>query len=168
MELGTYLVQTYNTPIDDEEDEEDDATHSSGIMERIKFCHGCKEIVTIVTPLPRPPSSPLPSQPTLFLTTSISIIKGLRCTNHSCNFRLHEACATGIFRASRSPECPTCNTEWTGNDPVGEKAAVNLQKHRPGGAGAKRQGGTTQSARKGTQTQAPRGDTEEESEGESD
>lgn len=113
MELGTYLVQTYNTPADDDDDDED-GTRSGAIVERIKNCHGCKEIITV----------------------------GLRCQTKTCNFRLHNPCATQYFRAQRGlKECPTCGAAWTGNDPVGEKAAA--RKRLPGTGGKRQSSGNS-------------------------
>lgn len=118
MELGTYLTQTYNTAAEDEDDE-DDATRSGAIVERIKMCHGCKEIITV----------------------------GLRCQTKTCNFRLHDLCATQYFRAQRGlKECPTCGAAWTGTDVVGEKAAA---RRRVPGAGGGRQSSGNSSTPKG-------------------
>lgn len=51
MELGSYLTQTYNTPAEDDDDDEE-GTRSGAIIERIKNCYGCKEIITIVSTPP--------------------------------------------------------------------------------------------------------------------
>lgn len=45
MELRLWLLETYNEPQGEDEDEENE-----GRSERIKLCQACKEIVTIVSP----------------------------------------------------------------------------------------------------------------------
>lgn len=102
MELTSYLTQTYNTPADDSDNESESGTRSGAVVERIKNCHGCKEIITV----------------------------GFRCQTKTCGFRLHDLCATQYFRAQRGlKECPTCGAAWTAKDRVGEKAA---KKKAPG------------------------------------
>lgn len=111
MELTSYLTQTYNTPADDSDNESESGTRSGAVVERIKNCHGCKEIITV----------------------------GFRCQTKTCGFRLHDLCATQYFRAQRGlKECPTCGAAWTAKDLVGEKAA---EKKAPGvgsGGGGRR------------------------------
>ncbi|KAL7275801.1 hypothetical protein RUND412_001233 [Rhizina undulata] len=98
LELNHYLIQTYNVPAD--EDSEDES-NSGAIVERIKFCHACKEIVTI----------------------------GKRCSSKPCNFRLHDPCAAHFFRVHKDfKKCPLCSAEWTGENHVGEKAFPQLRK----------------------------------------
>ena len=83
-ELQQYLLDTYNIP-----DEE-------GVpIDRVKSCHGCKELLTI----------------------------GQRCENLDCPIRLHDACTEGFFRMSRQRKCPSCGGDWEGNKFVGERAA---------------------------------------------
>ncbi|KAF2225587.1 Nse1 non-SMC component of SMC5-6 complex-domain-containing protein [Elsinoe ampelina] len=89
MELRNWLVETYN---DDEE-------------ERVRFCHGCREIV----------------------------IAGQRCANWDCGVRVHDFCARNMLRAAGGHICPGCKTAWTGEVPVGEKAAKHYG--RPSGVG---------------------------------
>ena len=48
MELRGWLVDTYNTPEDDEDEDEDEEVHQA-----IKMCEGCKEIVTVGQRCPR-------------------------------------------------------------------------------------------------------------------
>ncbi|CUS10864.1 unnamed protein product [Tuber aestivum] len=94
LELGPYLFQAYNTPADEDGEHDDDGSPTNGTIERVKTCHACREIVTI----------------------------GLRCTDKYCKLRLHTACAEGIFRPNRTPECPHCKKGWNGGLPVGEEA----------------------------------------------
>lgn len=113
MELTSYLTQTYNTPADDSDNESESGTRSGAVVERIKNCHGCKEIITV----------------------------GFRCQTKTCGFRLHDLCATQYFRAQRGlKECPTCGAAWAAKDPVGEKAARSgaLGVGRAGGGGGRR------------------------------
>ncbi|KAL8741685.1 MAG: hypothetical protein Q9190_005735 [Brigantiaea leucoxantha] len=69
---------------------------------RIKQCIACKEIVTV----------------------------GQRCPKRSCPVRLHDICTQTFFRMQKSRTCPTCKTEWTGNDFVGERAVLSADKQR--------------------------------------
>ena len=48
--------------------------------------------------------------------------------------RLHDICTQNFFRVQKSKKCPLCKTDWTGNDFVGERAAVATTK------GSKRSG----------------------------
>jgi len=80
IELRSYLKEAYN-------DEE---------MQRIRDCHGCKEIVTV----------------------------GIRCNNRECGVRWHDGCANAFYagRGNRERKCPRCKTECGGNVFVGERA----------------------------------------------
>ena len=80
IELRSYLKETYN-------DEE---------TQRIRDCHGCKEIVTV----------------------------GIRCNNRECGVRWHDGCANAFYRGrgARERKCPRCKTECGGNVFVGERA----------------------------------------------
>ncbi|PWW75447.1 hypothetical protein C7212DRAFT_352345 [Tuber magnatum] len=102
LELGPYLLQAYNTPTDEDDEHEHDGSPTNGIIERIKTCHACREIVTI----------------------------GLRCTDKYCKLRLHTPCAEGIFRPNRTPECPHCKKGWNGGLPVGEEADRGQRRSR--------------------------------------
>ncbi|PUU81248.1 Nse1 non-SMC component of SMC5-6 complex-domain-containing protein [Tuber borchii] len=102
LELGPYLFQAYNTPADEYDEHEDDGSSTNGIIERIKTCHACREIVTI----------------------------GLRCTDKHCKLRLHTPCAEGTFRPNRAHECPHCKKEWNGGLPVGEEADRGQRRPR--------------------------------------
>lgn len=79
--------------------------------QRIKFCEACKEIVTV----------------------------GQRCSNLDCNVRLHDICETAFWNSRPSKHCPKCDTAWTGQNYVGEKAITSTEeylrgKRRSGGA----------------------------------
>ncbi|RPA96421.1 hypothetical protein L873DRAFT_1811269 [Choiromyces venosus 120613-1] len=102
LELGPYLFQTYNTPADEDDEPEDDGSPATGIIERIKTCHACREVVTI----------------------------GLRCSDKQCKLRLHTSCAEGTFRPNRVHECPLCKKEWSGGLPVGEEADRGQRRSR--------------------------------------
>ncbi|KAK1911362.1 hypothetical protein P3342_012662 [Pyrenophora teres f. teres] len=80
IELRSYLKETYN---------DDD-------IQRIRDCHGCKEIVTV----------------------------GIRCNNRECGVRWHDGCANAFYRGrgGRDRLCPKCKTECGGNVFVGERA----------------------------------------------
>ncbi|KAI5853052.1 Nse1 non-SMC component of SMC5-6 complex-domain-containing protein [Morchella snyderi] len=142
MELASYLTQTYNVAADESDSDEGGGTRSGAVVERIKQCYGCKEIITV----------------------------GLRCQTRACNFRLHNSCANQYYRAQRgAQECPTCGSAWTGGDLVGEGAAA---RRRQSGAGPanRRQSGAS-SRRRSTLTQvrlAPRRVQEEEREDDED
>ncbi|KAF1814760.1 hypothetical protein P152DRAFT_430699 [Eremomyces bilateralis CBS 781.70] len=69
---------------------------------RIKDCEGCKDIVTI----------------------------GQRCANPDCLVRFHNFCAQGFFRNGAAKNCPRCQTEWTGQDFVGQEAAKGMAAQR--------------------------------------
>ncbi|KAF3939587.1 hypothetical protein ABW19_dt0201703 [Dactylella cylindrospora] len=99
LELELYLVETYNV---EEEVEHEDGTVTRGTRKlKIKHCDVCKYIHTM----------------------------GQRCSNLSCNIRIHTHCADNLFK--RAPaECPECKSEWRG-DPVGPEAGKGS-----GGGGA--------------------------------
>ncbi|KAF2687128.1 hypothetical protein K458DRAFT_476057 [Lentithecium fluviatile CBS 122367] len=63
---------------------------------RIRDCEGCREIVTV----------------------------GLRCGNRECGIRWHDGCGNQYFRGQQggTRKCPACDTEWTGDVFVGERA----------------------------------------------
>ena len=84
-ELHRYLIDTYNSP-----DEP---------YERIKTCHGCKELLTV----------------------------GQRCEKSDCPIRLHDPCAEGLFRVNREKKCPGCGGRWTCEKFVGERAAKGVR-----------------------------------------
>ncbi|MCJ1476936.1 hypothetical protein MMC13_005605 [Lambiella insularis] len=92
-------------------DEDDDDEGSRGV--KIKQCYACKEIITT----------------------------GQRCAKRSCQCRLHDICTQNFFRVQKSSKCPLCKTDWTGNDFVGERAVVVLDKNkrRSGGTSAPRE-----------------------------
>lgn len=69
-------------------------------------------------------------------------MKGQRCPKKSCPCRLHDICTQNFFRTQSSRKCPLCETDWTGNDFVGERAAISTQ-HKP----AKRKSGSGAVAR---------------------
>lgn len=69
-------------------------------------------------------------------------MKGQRCPKKSCPCRLHDICTQNFFRTQSSRKCPLCQTDWTGNDFVGERAAISTQ-HKP----AKRKSGSGAAAR---------------------
>ncbi|EGS21943.1 putative DNA repair protein [Thermochaetoides thermophila DSM 1495] len=83
LELWQWLVEAYNDP-----EPEDNA------WQPIKFCEGCKEIVTY----------------------------GQRCDEPDCLVRLHDHCSEGFWRTRPDRRCPKCNREWSGNHYVGERA----------------------------------------------
>ncbi|KAL6248762.1 hypothetical protein RBB50_003824 [Rhinocladiella similis] len=91
MELKGWLVDTYN---DEDEDGE--------TRDKIKFCHACKEIITV----------------------------GQRCPRRECRCRLHDICTQNFFRMQRSQTCPVCKTEWDGQHYVGEKAITTSESYQ--------------------------------------
>ncbi|EXJ92910.1 hypothetical protein A1O3_01466 [Capronia epimyces CBS 606.96] len=93
MELKGWLVETYN-----EEDEDGQR------RDKIKFCHACKEIITV----------------------------GQRCPRRECSCRLHDICTQNFFRMQRSQTCPICKTEWDGQHYVGEKAITTSESYQSG------------------------------------
>ncbi|QPH16261.1 hypothetical protein C2857_000862 [Epichloe festucae Fl1] len=72
--------------------------------QRIKFCEACKDILTI----------------------------GMRCSEPHCVLRLHDICQDAFWRARRSSKCPKCQTEWTGDRYVGERAVTMTEAYRKG------------------------------------
>ena len=56
--------------------------------------------------------------------------KGQRCPSRSCQCRLHDICTQRFFSTQKARKCPLCKTDWTGNDHVGERAAMN-KKEKP-------------------------------------
>ncbi|KAK0508690.1 hypothetical protein JMJ35_008966 [Cladonia borealis] len=97
----------------DIDDEEDEDDDEASVSKKIKLCFACKEIITT----------------------------GQRCPKKTCPCRLHDICTQSFFRTQQSKKCPLCKTDWTGNDFVGERAAVALKPKRRslGGAAARRQ-----------------------------
>ncbi|KAI9894745.1 MAG: hypothetical protein M1814_002102 [Vezdaea aestivalis] len=86
IELEQWLLETYNP--EDEGSEE--------VVKPIKFCYGCKRILT----------------------------EGQRCADYDCTCRLHNKCTAGVFRLQKEAKiCPLCKVDWSGKDFVGEKAA---------------------------------------------
>lgn len=46
-------------------------------------------------------------------------------------------CTQNFFRTQKSRKCPLCQTDWTGNDFVGERAAITApSRKRKSGSGA--------------------------------
>ncbi|KAF4553687.1 Nse1 non-SMC component of SMC5-6 complex-like protein [Elsinoe fawcettii] len=108
MELRIWLVEAYNeAAAEGSEDEEQER------VERVRFCHGCREIVIV----------------------------GQRCVDWDCGVRVHDFCARNMFRMAGGQKCPACKKEWTGEVPVGEKAARNYT--RPSGVSAGRRSSGT-------------------------
>ncbi|EXJ68864.1 uncharacterized protein A1O5_07796 [Cladophialophora psammophila CBS 110553] len=93
MELKGWLVDTYN-------DEDEDGNK----REKIKFCHACKEIITV----------------------------GQRCPRRECPCRVHDICTQNFFRIQRSTRCPLCRTEWDGECFVGEKSITTSESYQTG------------------------------------
>lgn len=78
------------------------------VWQRIKFCEACKEIVTV----------------------------GQRCPDRDCNARIHDICCEAYWRTRRGGEriCPKCQTAWTGENFVGERAVTETAaSHRRAG-----------------------------------
>ncbi|PHH59494.1 hypothetical protein CDD82_2450 [Ophiocordyceps australis] len=82
--------------------------------QRIKLCEACKDILTI----------------------------GRRCQEPSCNLRLHDICHEAFFRSRRSKNCPKCDTAWTGERYVGERAITMTKAYQKG---RRRDGGARRS-----------------------
>lgn len=93
LELRPWLVETFNDP-DVAADE----------WQRIKFCEGCKDLVTI----------------------------GLRCPEPDCSLRLHDGCQDAFWRVRRGTKCPKCTREWTGKNYVGERAVTMTEAFQRG------------------------------------
>ena len=100
MELRGWLVDTYNDP-DPEAGDED---QSQPRYDKIKFCHACKEIITV----------------------------GQRCADLKCPGRLHDICTQNVFRLQRGHTCPVCKKEWDGKHFVGEKAITTSDAYLKG------------------------------------
>lgn len=78
------------------------------VWQRIKFCEACKEIVTV----------------------------GQRCLDRDCHARIHDICCEAFWRTRRGGErtCPKCQTAWTGENFVGERAVTETAaSHRRAG-----------------------------------
>ncbi|MCJ1394449.1 hypothetical protein MMC18_007412 [Xylographa bjoerkii] len=86
---------------------DDDEEEDRPRVLKIKLCYACKEIITI----------------------------GQRCPKRSCQCRLHDICTQNFFRVQKSKKCPLCQTDWIGDDFVGERAAeaTNNSQRRSGG-----------------------------------
>ncbi|KAK1783132.1 Nse1 non-SMC component of SMC5-6 complex-domain-containing protein [Copromyces sp. CBS 386.78] len=82
-----------------------DDSDSAGDWQRIKFCESCKEIVTY----------------------------GQRCSEMDCTVRLHDICQDRYWRTRRGEKkCPKCETEWTGDHFVGERAITSRKGYHRG------------------------------------
>ncbi|KAJ4416236.1 hypothetical protein N0V85_002360 [Neurospora sp. IMI 360204] len=85
-----------------------DDSASAKDWQRIKFCESCKEIVTY----------------------------GQRCSERDCTIRLHDICQDRYWRTRRGDKkCPKCETEWTGDHFVGERAITSRQGYQRGRGG---------------------------------
>ncbi|KFX89489.1 hypothetical protein V490_06990 [Pseudogymnoascus sp. VKM F-3557] len=80
-----------------------DPDAEAGEWQHIKNCEACKGIVTM----------------------------GQRCSNVSCNVRLHEGCLGPFWRTRREEKCPKCKTPWKGLW-VGEKAVTTTEAYNRG------------------------------------
>jgi hypothetical protein len=87
-------LRTYLKETYNELPAEDDDEDDAPPIIRIKDCEACREIVTV----------------------------GLRCSNRECPIRWHDGCANQYFRGGRAAKCPKCDTGWTGDVFVGERA----------------------------------------------
>ena len=101
MELKTWLIDAYNEPADDGVEEDVRA-------QKIKFCHACKEIITVVSQ-------------TKFSAGHANTTQGQRCPKRECPCRLHDICTQNFFRSQRSRTCPICKADWDGKSYVGER-----------------------------------------------
>lgn len=110
------LSDYLKTIYDPEPDPEDSA--DAPAEKFIKTCHLCTEILTI----------------------------GQRCDDYDCPLRMHNPCAKVLFERTPEPHCPRCKKPWSGESPVGEKAASRLHIRRPGGGGARRASGMSRAA----------------------
>lgn len=115
MELRGWLMETYNEPVEVADDEEPRA------VDKIKFCHACKDILTVVGGL-----TPAVAQ------YRADHVQGQRCSNHDCPCRLHNTCTQNFFRIQRSQNCPVCQTAWDGKAYVGEKAITTSEAYLKG------------------------------------
>ena len=122
MELREWLVETYNEPLQEGEEQDD-------VWQRIKLCEACREIVTLVSLYPL----------VIRDHRNSDYRQGQRCPNSECQCRLHNHCTQNFFRAHNGQRCPKCRTEWTGDHFVGEKAArAGSAGRRSNGAGPSR------------------------------
>jgi hypothetical protein len=114
MELKGWLVDTYN--------DEDDAGER---REKIKFCHACKEIITVV-------SGQFFNFPQVDgeVADNGACVQGQRCARRECPCRLHDICTQNFFRMHRTQACPICKTEWDGEHYVGEKAITTSESYQ--------------------------------------
>lgn len=92
LELWPWLMATYN-----DADSEDD-------WQRIKFCEGCKEIVTV----------------------------GQRCVDRDCVARIHDICHDQVWPSRTNKKCPKCEKPWDGNRFVGERAVTSTKAYQKG------------------------------------
>lgn len=92
LELWSWLVAAYND------------TELDGNWQRIKFCEGCKEIVTV----------------------------GQRCADRDCLARIHDICHDNVWPARAEKECPKCRKAWDGRHFVGERAVTETEAYRRG------------------------------------
>ena len=129
-ELQRYLIDTYNL-----------ADEEGIIVEKVKSCHGCKELVTV----------------------------GLRCDNSDCPIRFHDGCAERLWRVNKSRKCPSCGGDWSGGKYVGERAAKGAKKRvevrrsiggRPGIASQLSAGNVRQGEREEEEVEEEEPDTE--------
>lgn len=81
-------------------DVDEDEGEEERVPKKIKQCFACKEIITT----------------------------GQRCPKKSCPCRLHDICTQNFFRTQSGKKCPLCRTDWTGNDFVGERAAISTKQ----------------------------------------
>lgn len=108
MELRGWLLETYN---DVEEEDDEDVAHK-----KIKQCFACKEVITTVW-----------KAFIIFELLSLTSMQGQRCQKRTCPCRLHDICTQNFFRTQKSKKCPLCQTDWTGKDYVGERAAITAK-----------------------------------------
>ncbi|KAI9785418.1 MAG: hypothetical protein M1816_000433 [Peltula sp. TS41687] len=99
-------------------DEDEEMDERERRQDKVKLCAACKEIVTI----------------------------GQRCPKKNCPCRIHNICTEGLFKAQNAKRCPSCKTQWTGADFVGEKAVTTTEaylrgRRRSGAGGGPRQPG---------------------------
>jgi hypothetical protein len=81
-----------------------DPDAEAGDWQRIKTCAACKDLITV----------------------------GLRCSEPTCIFRLHDVCQDAFWRARRDKTCPMCSKAWTGTSYVGERAVTETEAYRRG------------------------------------
>lgn len=92
LELWSWLMATYNDPDTD------------GDWQRIKFCEGCKEIVTV----------------------------GQRCADRDCTARVHDICHDRVWPSQTDKACPKCEKGWDGKHFVGARAVTETQAYKTG------------------------------------